>query len=545
MHKKKYKTMAIAKADVFTPNEKARSESAKAMSQTEYPHQQDDLLYVRSVLVTAGINSNDDVFLVKELWNARRTPVLKPLDWMHNDQEIVGVMYNAEARDLSTGETINLDKVLHEEPFEIATEGVVYKFLFPERAQEVIDKAKAGELYVSMECWFDDYDYVVFNDGEIEDIIRRTGDTAFMDSYLKAFGGTGHYPDDDGKKVGRGLRNIVFGGCGFVYCPANNRSIIEKVGSDSLGVNERIIQLIDVLENNHDLAYAINKEVKPMKEDTVVKDTIEKVLDERDQKQKSTAELEELKEQAALAADLQTQKNDLEARVNLANDEKTAMLSAFTDAVDEIVKIVAEVPGVSKLEAEDDDNDAFQAKLSWLKETTHTVAGVAVSAKEMQERLDEIKAVARVDEIKELMGDILEDETITRFSENAKAMSDEEYEKWIGEKKELLASVSKVNDEQKPESEKAESTEKEEESAEEKEVEETEEKADAEEKSDVDKLLDTVEVEKEPDLSQASNGEEDVSPLESGMKAVASIVTSNSVDDDKDEGEKPGFDPVG
>ena len=98
-----------------------RAEGTNAPSISAQP----DLLFMRSILVSTGENKNDDVFLPEEMWNARSTPILKPVDWEHNtgreltaaerlenpkkvvvDNQTIGVMYNAYAID-ENGEIID------------------------------------------------------------------------------------------------------------------------------------------------------------------------------------------------------------------------------------------------------------------------------------------------------------------------------------------------------------------------------------------------------------------------------------------------------
>ncbi|MGK3945807.1 hypothetical protein ABK046_46615, partial [Streptomyces caeruleatus] len=47
---------------------------------------QNDLFYLKFVLVSTGWNNNDDVFLANQLWNARGTPEDKQFNFMHNEK---------------------------------------------------------------------------------------------------------------------------------------------------------------------------------------------------------------------------------------------------------------------------------------------------------------------------------------------------------------------------------------------------------------------------------------------------------------------------
>lgn len=212
---------------------------------------QADLLHIRSTLVTSGANENTDVFLKDELWKARKTPVHKPSNWDHKRTKIVGHMFSVEARTLD-GELLDLES---DQPavastgerfdgdFELIVDEVVYAFLLPEFAQEIRRRASAGELFVSMEVWFSDFDVAVwtkpgladqesataaatFAEAEFEVVSRK--DNPDLVKALRSSNGTGR--TEDGRFVGRAMKDMLFGGKGFVAVPGNPRSTIESVG---------------------------------------------------------------------------------------------------------------------------------------------------------------------------------------------------------------------------------------------------------------------------------------------------------------------------
>lgn len=211
--------------------------------------QQPDLLYVRSLLVSTGENANDDVFLPEEMWNARHTPVLKPVDWEHEtgreltpseraknpkkvivDNQTIGVMYNAYAID-ENGAIIDETKAAADDfevprNFHIVDECVIWKALYPTVAAEIEKGAAEGTLFVSMEAWFPDYCYLVGNK-----VVARNEETAFLDRSLRANGGNGTYGSSRVKRV---LRGMTFGGKGIVARPANGPSIIMDVSHEPL-----------------------------------------------------------------------------------------------------------------------------------------------------------------------------------------------------------------------------------------------------------------------------------------------------------------------
>ena len=234
----KYRTTLTAKAELLKPN----TDEFKSVASTikdRYGFElkpQMDLLYVRSCLVSAGssvgVNDNDDIFTREEVWAARHTPVLKPFNWQHEDKDIVGVMYTVQARDLN-GEVLDInDETVPDCDFDLYVEAAIFRLIHEDRAAEIEARSRANNLFVSMEAWFDDYSYGLFNaeDQSLARTVARNEKTSFLDKCLRANSGAGVYRDPENNqdmRIGRVLRSITFGGCGFVDRPANKRSVIE------------------------------------------------------------------------------------------------------------------------------------------------------------------------------------------------------------------------------------------------------------------------------------------------------------------------------
>jgi len=545
--KKPFKTYALAKATLFEPNDKAIAKTNAALKQiggekTKNLLPQTDLLYVKSVLVTAGMNANDDVFFVDELWDARYSPILKPLDWLHNEQEIIGVMYNVSARDINDGAGIDLELEHYDKPFEIISEGVVYKLLFADRANEIVRGTKAGDLFVSMECWFDNYDYVVFNNGNIERIIKRSGDTSFLDASLKAFGGSGFFddPDSDGfKRIGRGLRNLTFGGCGFVPRPANKRSVIEVVGDTEEPHENKVIE--SDAEQNLVCADS-NKEDVMTNEKDLVKASVKEVLDE----QAEVSRIKDLEKKARTLATVQEEKNSLEAQIELMTRQRDNILSAFTDTMQEIVKIVAAEapPEIAAIDAASDDVEAaFQAKLSWIQKSVGSMAEKVEAASEYKEKLDALAKDARRSEVNELLCDVnVGDEALSGLIENALAMCDEDYTKWFDEKKLLIDSMkAESSDNSEDEESAADGGEDSAEASSDENNSDGDEtdSAEADENEVSEKVLDNVEEDDQPNLAGATSEPEDNDP--DGVKQLAADLHPTEENEDNED-EKSEFD---
>lgn len=187
-----------------------------------------DLHPFNSVLASSGGNKNLDWFLKEEIWKARYSPIHKPVNWMHNDEIIIGSMIGSVAIDKDRN-VIPDDTPVDKLPdlFDIAVCAVIYKCFSSDTksalVQEILEKISKGELFVSMECIFPSFDYVLIDAQGMQKIVARNEETSFLSKYLRQYGGEGTY---DGHQIGRVLRNLVFTGKGIVDKPANPRSII-------------------------------------------------------------------------------------------------------------------------------------------------------------------------------------------------------------------------------------------------------------------------------------------------------------------------------
>jgi hypothetical protein len=190
---------------------------------------QQDLYYMNSVLVSAGWNKNDDVFSTQALWAARKTPLQKPFNYMHDETDIIGHMTDAlvitEAGSVLSEE--NTTEANLPDRFDIVTSSVIYKsWSDPDmriRIEELTQEIDEGKWSVSMECAFSDFDYAVITPDGQDKILRRAEGSSFLTKHLRAYGGSGEY---EGYKLGRLLKGFYFSGKGLVEKPANPRSII-------------------------------------------------------------------------------------------------------------------------------------------------------------------------------------------------------------------------------------------------------------------------------------------------------------------------------
>lgn len=204
----------------------------------------EDLFYLDSVLVSVGVNKNDDVFLPEEVWEHRHTPVHKQFNFNHNQRDIIGHMFASHAFDYD-GNIIADDSPFDDVPeqFDIVVSSVLYRNWpqedLQERMDEIIDGISNGEWYVSMECMFRNFDYGLIDKNGKMQVVSRNKSTAFMTQFLRAYGGSGEY---DNKRITRILRKFSFSGKGLVSNPANERSVIfnniERLKSYSLAAEK-------------------------------------------------------------------------------------------------------------------------------------------------------------------------------------------------------------------------------------------------------------------------------------------------------------------
>lgn len=202
---------------------------AEVKTENNTDNKSTDLLYFNSILVSVGWNLNDDVFDPAELIKARNTPVNKKINYMHNEEDIIGHMTNSNVIDFEGNYISDIDENNPPSKFDIVVGGYIYKYWskneLKERMSEILEKVANKELAVSMECVFPDFDYALINTQGEHQIITRDESTAFLTKHLRIYGGKGSY---EGFKVGRLIRNMVFTGNALVDKPANPRSLILK-----------------------------------------------------------------------------------------------------------------------------------------------------------------------------------------------------------------------------------------------------------------------------------------------------------------------------
>lgn len=224
--------------------------------------QDEDLSFLDAILVSVGLNANDDCFLAEEVWQARNSSVHKQFNYMHNQRDIIGHIFASNVFDIDSN-LIADDTVFDDVPsfFDIVSSAVLY-VAWPqddlqERMDNIISGIALGKWFVSMECLFKNFDYALSDTSGLQ-IVTRNKSTAFLTKYLRAFGGSGEY---NGQKISRVLRKFSFNGKGLVDNPANERSIIfdniERLKSYSIAFKGEETKMSEKITESMELKTAV------------------------------------------------------------------------------------------------------------------------------------------------------------------------------------------------------------------------------------------------------------------------------------------------
>jgi len=341
---------------------------------------QPDLALLVSVLVSTGWNLNDDVFLAEELVAAKDTPIHKPIDYEHDPKVILGHIIKSRLVD-KVGKEITGDSPLD---FDIEVAGVLYKSMpvIDVVIKSILEKANSGEMFVSMECYFNDFSYSFKDDKGESRVVARNDETSFLTKHLRVYGGSGEYK---GYKIGRVLKNIVFGGQGLVENPANPDSVIRIAASKTVSekdtqpnltkggagtmVEDMEKQLKDALASiasKDEQIASLTKQLESVKE-----------LNKQEAEKAITAFETKAKEQAAqLTVALETIKTLETEKATMAKELETVKAKAveFGKELLEIKKREKATERFAKLSAlrtiEDKDKEAVMKEIAELSDET-------------------------------------------------------------------------------------------------------------------------------------------------------------------------------
>ncbi len=345
--------------------EKASIKSLEELIGNDQP----DLAFIVSILASVGWNLNDDIFMPDELWKARKTPIHKPINDMHDASKILGHIVDSYAVD-KNGVKIADDTTDMPKEFDVEVAGVLYRAFneLRDRIEDIILKAESGEMFVSMEAWFQNFAYGILNpeNGQTQ-VIDRKEDTAFLTKYLRSFGGPGIFKN---YRIGRVLKDFIFAAEGFVEMPANPESVIKIAANKTIKSDN--FTYINVIPKGG----VEEMEDKAMQELQIKLDEAVAKLAEKDSAIAGlTKELEDLK-----AKDLETKVDEFSSKLEKLQaeyDEKTKGLEA------EKVDLQKRLEEVSK------KAESAEAELNTIRKT--------IKARERLGKLSEIKEIKDVD----------------------------------------------------------------------------------------------------------------------------------------------------
>lgn len=372
-----------------------------------------------AILATAGVwNKNDQVFDKYEVWKARYTPLNKPSNIEHQPDKVVGHTNRVFA--ITDEETpIVIPDSVEGKPnqfipdiYHLLTVDSFYKYNskpyqsinkdYSDKIQKIYEQIIDGELKVSMECIFANFDYAILTADGSQKIIERNDKSSFLTKKLKRFGGTGEY---EGARIGMLMRDIVFTGKGITSNPANPSSVI--FSRDSLAFASQIfVKSEDIFNNEINSAYINN-------------DNGENIMKLEEAQAKITELETQLAETKKLADELASVKPALET----ATAEINTLKAGLDSTKEELNKVVAEKVTVEKTIAE------VNEKLATAQTELNTV------------KAENLK-IKRVGLIEKTLG--LETAEAEKNYVILASLSDDNFNAWLNNTKSLVAEKEKL-----------------------------------------------------------------------------------------------------
>lgn len=369
------------------------------LKKCSYEDGKPDLRQIRAIFVSTGTNRNDDTFLPKPTWRALHTINHKPINELHDNNVIVGHIYNNYTVDDQLNPIVIASEEEVPDKFHVVIDGYIYAQQLKERISELDEEIAKGEKYVSMECFFMNYYYQVGSK-----LIERNEETSFLDKHLKSNGGKGLY---NGVKISRAFTDIVFGGMGIVDVPANPESVILSAAASENFVE--IEELEEVLLRNCVLCNEERKQVLASQE---VKQNLE-------ENSMGTENVQD-REVATLKEQLEDAKKQIADLQGASQQEKVDALNATIATLqEELEKVQAElVARKGELDV------AVSAKADLQKELDAATA----KASDFESELAKVRLTARASD---LGGFDLSDDDREFFLAEVKDLDEEAYATWI------------------------------------------------------------------------------------------------------------------
>jgi len=407
---------------------------AKTLANVDNVSNFEDLISFKSILCSVGTNKNYDHLLAEEVWPARNTPINKQINYEHDERDIIGHMSHSLGMDVDgnvLGDTLAIDELPSK--FHIVDYGFLYNSWaaadLRQRMVDIVAAIKRGEMFVSMEALFKNFDYLLIDERtNSTELVKRNGETAFLTKYLRIYGGDGVYKD---KKVARVLRYITFCGKGLVKRPANPESVI--ISMDAPYGHTKLMNTLSsgttLGTKSVDLVWGPantwieqkNGEQRTMSANDIKLDAdllakVEALTKALDQAQK-----EKVEAQAKAEADAKlTAKNELDDLRNTV-EAKDAELKTANDKINSLTEAAkASEVKVTELEAA---NKTLAGEMEAIKVAQKTSARVGKLVEAGKERADAEKLVATF----EALDDTAFDEFVSVITAAMKDMKDKKH----------------------------------------------------------------------------------------------------------------------
>lgn len=542
---------------------------------------QPDVLALQSVILTTGRpgNLNDDVMLNEEVLPILWTAALKPFNLEHS-KFIIGTMFDSFAINKETGEVVPaIEKYIEQlddeeseeeereieiyinfsklpENLDIITNQVLWALHFPQEVAAVKRKAIAGELFVSMEVWFTDYDYLVGNR-----VVKRTPELAeILDSKLRINGGSGFLGID---KVKRVPRNLTFAGNAAVETPANPESFILDVMDRGDLMDSKELEREDSECDEHKVESNLDERIKQLvAENTLC--TLESLSDEGEASENQNDVWEAGRSGDSMGSDV-SEAHLASAEVgevvthseekNMPFDEKTfveyvesnAVLQAKLDESDE--SLATANKDKEELQARNDELEAkLEETLALVQEKETELAAKAEAFEELEAEktelntkleetsaaLAEIEEARKLDNRKAALAEIgLSNERIVKILAKTDELDDDAFNAEVEDLKAFMEELTpaETEAEETPEVEETEGEKKEDMKDEKKKKDEAKKKAECSE--------DESEVVSEPEVEAVEASEEEIAEVleeaEEEPVEVAEAVGAASTEDEAND----------
>jgi len=269
----------ILKSRVRFLEEKYKKSVAKILDTSV---KQKDLTYIEFVLVSSGVNENFDAFPKRRLAEVYSTANFKPVDCYHLLQEeesyikpdVERLFYPRQSlkKNINTiigsitesilvddeGEILPPEKIEkikklqdfdQKDPIHIVCLAVLYDFIFPKTIDTLKKLVDQGKMFISVETFFSDWDYLLVEKNEV---IKRDASTRFLDNKIGK--------EYKGATVARILNDFIIGGAGFTSYPANPSSIILSLNNQDTNFAKELQEYLEI----HDALHTIYAD-KPSK----------------------------------------------------------------------------------------------------------------------------------------------------------------------------------------------------------------------------------------------------------------------------------------